>query len=330
MPEERQEQKSADDDGALPARSTDPPLRSVRLGTRSSALARWQADWVAARLEQFGVAVTMVPITTQGDASSKSLGVIGGQGVFTKEIQRSLLNGEIDLAVHSLKDLPTEKVDGLTLAAVPARESTRDVLVSTAADSIDALPTGARVGTGSMRRKAQLLHIRGDLEITDIRGNVDTRLRKLDEGQYDAIVLAEAGLRRLGLENRVAQVIPLSIMLPAIGQGALGIEARAGDEETLAAIAPLNHTETRNAVVAERAMLMSLRAGCLAPVGAWGRIEADQLALDGVVLTSDGSRRIAAAGSGSPDRAEAIGAEVAKRLLDEGAADLMASCRQPG
>ncbi len=166
------------------------------------------------------------------------------QGVFTKEIQRSLLDGDIDLAVHSLKDLPTEKVDGLKLAAVPARESTRDVLVSTAADSVDALPNGARVGTGSMRRKAQLLHFRSDLEITDIRGNVDTRLRKLDEGQYDAIVLAEAGLTRLGLANRITQVIPLSIMLPAIGQGALGIEARVDDKETLAAIAPLNHAET--------------------------------------------------------------------------------------
>jgi len=316
-----------DENGAAPPESINNPRRCVRLGTRSSALARWQADWVAAQLGQLGVDVEMVPIATQGDASSKPLGAIGGQGVFTKEIQRALLVGDIDFAVHSLKDLPTEKVDGLTLAAIPVRESTRDVLVSTTADSINALPSGARVGTGSMRRKAQLLHARNDLEILDIRGNVDTRLRKLDEGQYDAIVLAEAGLKRLGFEHRITQVIPLSIMLPAIGQGALGIEARADDDETLAAIAVLNHTETRCAVVAERSMLASLRGGCLAPVGAWGRVETGQLTLDGVVLTSDGSQRIAATSSGSLNNAERIGEEVADRLLDEGAADLMASSR---
>jgi hydroxymethylbilane synthase len=276
-----------------------------------------------------GVDVEMVPIATRGDASSKPLGIIGGQGVFTKEIQRALLDGDIDLAVHSLKDLPTEKVNALTLAAVPVRESPRDVLVSTMADAINALPSGARVGTGSMRRKAQLLHARDDLDIMDIRGNVDTRLRKLDEGRYDAIILAEAGLKRLGLENRITQLIPLSIMLPAIGQGALGIEARTDDADTLAAIAPLNHAETRSAVVAERAMLASLRAGCLAPVGAWGRVQAGQLALDGVVLTDDGSQRIAAANTGPPDQAEQIGAEVAGRLLNDGAADLIASCRGP-
>jgi len=320
MSEKRQE--SADDDRALPPRST-----CIRLGTRSSALARWQADWVAAQLKRLGVDVQMVPIVTRGDASSRPLGVIGGQGVFTKEIQRALLDGDIDLAVHSLKDLPTEKVDGLTLAAVADRESTRDVLVSTVADSINALPSGARVGTGSMRRKAQLLHVRRDLEVMDIRGNVDTRLRKLDEGQYDAIVLAKAGLKRLGLEDRIAHVIPRSIMLPAVGQGALGIEARADDAETLAAIAPLNHSNTRNAVVAERAMLASLRAGCLAPVGAGGRVEDGRLALDGVVLSGDGSQRITAAASSTPDRAESVGKEVAVRLLDEGAAELMASCR---
>lgn len=324
MSVQRQEQNPANSDGALPSGST-----CVRLGTRSSALARWQADWVAAQLGQLGVDVKMVPITTRGDTSSRPLGAIGGQGVFTKEIQRALLNGDIDLAVHSLKDLPTEKVDGLTLAAVPVRESTRDVMVSTMADTIDALPSGARVGTGSMRRKAQLLHTRDDLQVVDIRGNVDTRLRKLDESKYDAIILAEAGLKRLGLENRITQVVPLTIMLPAIGQGALGIEARADDAETLGAIAPLNHPETRNAVVAERAMLATLRGGCLAPVGAWGRVEAGQLALDGVVLTGDGSHRIAAAGTGSPDQAEQIGVEVAERLLDEGAADLLASCRRP-
>lgn len=329
MSDQRREHQSAHEDGTVPPESIDQPARCVRLGTRSSALARWQADWVAAQLGCLGVEVEMVPITTQGDASSKPLGDIGGQGVFTKEIQRALLVGEIDLAVHSLKDLPTEKVDGLALAAVPIRESTRDVLVSTVADSVDGLPSGACIGTGSMRRKAQLLHARSDLEVLDIRGNVDTRLRKLDKGEYDAIVLAEAGLKRLGLENRIAQVIPLSIMLPAIGQGALGIEARADDSDTLAAIAPVDHAETRAAVVAERAMLARLRAGCLAPVGAWGRVEDGQLTLDGVVLTSDGSQRINSASSGSLNDAQQVGEEVADQLLKEGAADLMASSRPP-
>src|SRR3954447_2169680 len=272
----------------------------LRLGTRASALARWQAEWVAARLQERGVAVELVPITTQGDVKAGPLAQIGGQGLFTKEIQRALLDGKIDLAVHSCKDLPTAEVAGLAIAAVPARESTADVLLSLKADSIESLPSQARVGTGSLRRKAQLLHLRADLLIEDIRGNVETRLRKLDDAEYDAIVLAEAGLKRLNLDHRITQVIPRSVMLPAVGQGALAIETRVADARTRTLVAPLDHYPTHQAVLAERRLLLALRAGCLAPVGALARVDESKLALDAVVLSPDGKRRLTASGSGSP------------------------------
>jgi hydroxymethylbilane synthase len=274
-----------------------------------------------------GIGVTLVPITTQGDVKSQPLGEIGGQGLFTKELQRALLDGQIDLAVHSLKDLPTAPIDGLTLAAVPARESTDDVLVSHIAHRVDALPKGARVGTGSLRRKAQLLHVRPDLKVEDIRGNVETRLRKLDDGEYDAIVLAEAGLRRLGMTDRIVHVIPRSIMLPAVGQGALGIEARAGDAATLALLAPLDYAATHQAVLAERSLLLTLRAGCLAPVGAWARLEQGQLAIDAVVLSGNGVRKLKAQGTGPAEEAVHLGRRVAELLLDQGAAELIATTR---
>ena len=306
-----------------------PASPSLRLGTRGSPLARWQAEWVAARLSEHGVAVELVPISTQGDVTTGSLSEIGGQGLFTKEIQRALLNGEIDLAVHSLKDLPTEPVAGLTLGAVPLRESVGDVLVSHGIDSVAALPPHARIGTGSTRRRAQLLHVRPDLQMLDIRGNVDTRLRKLDAGDFDAIVLAEAGLKRLGLGDRIVHVIPLATMLPAVGQGALGIEVRADDVATRQAVAPLNDGATRCAIDAERALLATLRGGCMAPVGAWGRIEVDTLKLDGVVLSHDGARRLFAASQGEPDAAAALGEAVAEQLLAQGAAELISSARNP-
>jgi hydroxymethylbilane synthase len=312
----------------------------LRLGTRASPLARWQADWVAARLHEMHVDVEMVLIATGGDVKSGPIGSIGGQGVFTKEIQRALLIGEVDLAVHSLKDLPTEPIDGLTLAAVPQRESPGDVLVLPlslaksqsealpGSNALDQLPHGACVGTGSLRRRAQLLHARGDLHVLDIRGNVDTRLRKLDEGDYDAIVLAEAGLRRLGLSDRISQLIPQSLMLPAVGQGALGIEARDDDHRALDILAPLNDAATRSAVLAERAMLARLRGGCLAPVGAFGRVESGELKLDGVVLSGNGGTRVFATASGTPDDPQAIGVEVADKLLEQGAGELIVASRQ--
>lgn len=196
---------------------------TLRLGTRSSALALWQANWVTEQLTALGVNVQVVHIKTSGDVRSGPIGQLGTQGVFTKEIQRFLLEEQIDLAVHSLKDLPTDTVAGLDLVAVPTRESSADVLVSRVSDSLDSLPDGSRIGTGSVRRQAQLLAIRPDLAVCEIRGNVGTRLQKLKEEQYDALILAEAGLRRLGLESHITQIIPPSVMLPAVGQGALGI-----------------------------------------------------------------------------------------------------------
>jgi hydroxymethylbilane synthase len=302
----------------------------LRLGTRGSPLARWQAEHIAARLDALGIDVEMIHITTQGDVKTGPLGQIGGQGLFTKEIQRALLDNRIDLAVHSLKDLPTEPVEGLALAAVPERESPGDVLVSNRFAALSALPLRARVGTGSLRRKAQLLHTRSDLVIEEIRGNVETRLRKLDDGEYEAIVLAEAGLKRLGFTDRITQVLPRELMLPAIGQGALGIEARSDDETTLALLAPLNDPATRHAVLAERSLLRTLRGGCLAPVGAWGRVEVSQLKLDAVVLSGDGQQRLIASGSDAPEADEAIGEKVAKLLLDQGAAELISQSRALG
>lgn len=301
----------------------------LRLGTRKSPLARWQADWVAARLAEMDVDVEMVYISTEGDVQSGPLGVLGGQGLFTKRIQHALLDNQIDLAVHSLKDLPTEHVPGLMLAAVPPREAVGDVLVSKRAVTLDELPQDAVVGTGSARRRAQLLHHRADLDVRDIRGNVDTRLGKLADGQFDAIVLAEAGLRRLGLQQHIKQVLSRDVMLPAVGQGALGIEARRDDETTLEALAPLNDQSARSAVQAERALLAALRAGCLAPVGAWGRIEEDALRLDAVVLSGDGRQRLAAQGAAALAQAEKLGEDVARDLLAQGAADLINAAKEP-
>lgn len=302
--------------------------RSFRLGTRGSPLARWQAEWVAARLREHGFAVELLLITTQGDVRTGPLGQIGGEGLFTKEIQRALLADEVDLAVHSLKDLPTTPIPDLTLAAVPPREGIRDVLVSGSAKSIDELPPGAKVGTGSMRRRAQLLHRRPDLQLFDIRGNIDTRLRKLDEGEFDAILLAEAGLRRLGLAERIAYAIPPEVMYPAVGQGALGIETRANDEETQQTVAVLNDLATFSAVTAERSLLASLRAGCLAPVGAWGRMAEGQLRLDAVVVSPDGRERIIAGEAGDPTAAFALGQTVGEQLLSLGAAAIIAGARE--
>ncbi|HVA50016.1 MAG TPA: hydroxymethylbilane synthase [Pirellulales bacterium] len=302
--------------------------RLLRLGTRASPLARWQAEWVAGELRKLGHNVALVTLSTRGDQEqSASLGAIGGQGVFTKELQRALLREEIDLAVHSLKDLPTDAVAGLDLGAVPPREATADVLVSRASSSFADLPQGAAIGTGSLRRRAQLWHARPDLKMFDVRGNVDTRLRKLAEGQYDALVLAQAGLVRLGLASHITEVLPEALMLPAVGQGALGIEIRTADAELKAALVPLDDFASRAAVVAERAMLAALRAGCLAPVAAKAEVVAGTLRLRGVVLSADGSRRIRAECDGPPGDAAKIGEQVAAELLSQSAADLIAAAR---
>ncbi|MEX0936364.1 MAG: hydroxymethylbilane synthase [Pirellulales bacterium] len=309
--------------------------RTLRLGTRGSPLARWQAEWIAAELANTGVQVELVSIATQGDTQrGGAIGSLGAQGVFTKEIQRVLLDGTIDLAVHSLKDLPTDVVEGLMLAAVPPRERPGDVLVSNTAKSLDELPEGARVGTGSLRRRAQLLHVRPDLQVQDIRGNVDTRLRKLDDGRYEAIVLAEAGLRRLGLDNRIGQSLSPRILLPAVGQGALGVEARENDAEVLEVLGRLDDAASRQAVLAERSLLAALRGGCLAPIGAWARPAETSaygdagLILTAVVLSSDGQARLEAAGEAPADEAETLGRRVADELVRQGARELIAQSRE--
>jgi len=302
--------------------------RPLRLGTRKSALARWQADWVAARLSEHGVPVQMEYITTEGDVKTGPLGQIGGQGLFTKVIQQALLDDRIDLAVHSLKDLPTETTPGLMLAASPPREVVNDALVCNQAASIDDLAQGAKVGTGSTRRRAQLLHHRPDLIIEDIRGNLDTRLRKLDEQEYDAIILAAAGLTRMGWEERIAQAIPLEIMLPAVGQGALGLEIRTEDPWTHERVSKLNNPAAMQAVTAERSLLAALRGGCLAPVGAHAVITDNQLHLQAVVLSGDGKQRVTATATGDASAAKELGEKAAQELLGQGAAELIAGARQ--
>ena len=299
----------------------------IRIGTRASALARWQAEWVAARLEELGVDVVLVPIATRGDRQQGPIGSLGSRGVFTREIQRGLLDDRIDLAVHSLKDLPTEAVEGLCLAAVPERAAAADALVCRQYGCLADLPRGAVVGTGSLRRRAQLLHARRDLRTKDVRGNVDTRLRKLDQGEYDALVLAEAGLRRLGLARHITQVLPTSVMLPAVGQGALGLETRSGDRAARETLQKLNHGPTHAAVLAERSMLAALRGGCLAPIAAWGRVEAARLTLTGRVISSDGGEMLEATLADDPAEAVQLGARVAEDLIAQGAAELIQAAR---
>ena len=311
--------------------------RILKLGTRSSALALWQSNWVATQLRELGFGIELVKISTSGDVKSGPIGAIGSQGVFTKEIQRALLDKEVDFAVHSLKDLPTEDIPGLCLTSVPPRESVGDVLVSNEISSFDEIPADALIGTGSMRRKAQLLNQRPDLQVEDIRGNVDTRLQKLDEGAYQAIILAESGLKRLGLTERITHVIDRGVMIPAVGQGALGIECREEDAYVREVLAHLNALSTFLCVTAERAMLKALRAGCLAPVGAWGQLKEDQLHLQGVVLSGTGDQRVDSdsqvdlsdqTAAAQVERATALGQAVAESLIAQGATELIAEARE--
>jgi hydroxymethylbilane synthase len=301
----------------------------IRIATRASALALWQANHVADLLRRSapGRPVELVEVSTSGDQDVlQPLSQMGGVGVFTREVQRAVLDGRADLAVHSLKDLPTEPVAGLTLAGVPARGPRFDVLVlpqGTTCEGLDELPDGARIGTGSLRRRAQLLHRRPDLVMAEVRGNVETRLRKLDDGQYDALVLAEAGLRRLGLAERISLVLGPPLMLPAAGQAAIGIECRADDMEMRAVLAAISGVRTFAEVTAERACLAELRAGCHAPVGVVSQVEQGRLALEAIVLSADGRERIAADGAGDPDAPADVGRDVARELVRQGAGRLI-------
>jgi hydroxymethylbilane synthase len=301
-------------------------LKALRIGTRGSALALWQARSISEALRgAAGVESELVIVKTSGDKFQQtSFSEIGTKGVFIKELEDALLERRVDLAVHSMKDVPTEIPDGLTIAAICKRQDVRDALLSTSGASLDRLPAGARVGTSSLRRKSQLLHARNDLRILDLRGNVDTRIEKLKRGDYDAIVLAKAGLDRLGLSGNITEVLPTDICLPAAGQGAIGIEARADDGETLGALAALNDAETRSGVEAERAALAGLEGGCQVSIGAWGRVEGGKLVLEVAVLSPDGKQGLWEKSWAAPEEAVSLGARVAVKLLERGAGPLLA------
>jgi hydroxymethylbilane synthase len=291
----------------------------LRLGTRGSVLARRQANWTAEQLKACGVDSEIIVIQTSGDlVQNESIVNMGAQGVFTKEIQRALLENKIDIAVHSLKDLPTENVAGLSLAAVPKRESYRDAFVSLIAESIEQLPQNARIGTGSLRRKTQVLHHFGDKYcVEDIRGNVETRLRKLESGEYDALILAEAGLIRLGLADSIRSFLEPPQFLPAVGQGALGWEIRTDDRQTAEILRPLTDDFTFAAVRAERAMLRELQGGCSAPIAALGTVSGSTLTLYGRVLSLDGKQMFDAVQSALlASEPELLGIGVARELHD--------------
>lgn len=299
----------------------------LSIGSRGSQLALWQANWVKAELERRGHAVNIQIIKTTGDRiTDLPLAKAGTKGLFTKEIEEALLAGRVQLAVHSLKDLPTELPAGLALGAVPRREDPRDALVcgqaAGGARRLSELPAGVRVGTSSLRRSAQLLHARPDLAIEPLRGNLDTRLRKLGEGKLAAIVLASAGLHRMGWEGRISEYFQPEVMCPAVGQGALGVEVRADDAATREALVPLDDRATRLETTAERALLARLGGGCQVPIGALARLDhGGRLRMVAVVASPDGARLFRAAGEGT-EPAE-LGTRLAEQLLRDGAAQIL-------
>ncbi len=296
-------------------------MKVLRIGTRGSALALWQANFVRDQLaERQRVSAELIAIKTSGDKFQESaIGQIGLKGVFIKELEDALLAGRVDLAVHSMKDVPTDLPDGLQISAITKRDEARDCIVARGGEKLDGLKPGARVGTSSLRRQSQLRHRRRDLDVQDLRGNVDTRIRKLDDGDFDAIVLAKAGLDRLGLGARATEVLEPAVMLPAVGQGALGIETRASDAETIAIVRDFDDEETRSCVTAERALLAELQGGCQVPLGAWARIATGSLHLDAVVLSVDGADCVRGDACGGVSTPEAIGRALGRRLLNSGA-----------
>ncbi len=299
-------------------------MNSLRIGSRGSKLALWQAHHISARLAEMGCKSEIVVIKTSGDRFQQAqIAQIGMKGVFIKEIEDALLAGEVDIAVHSMKDVPTDQPEGLDFPAICQREDARDALISRRGKDLKNLPARARIGTSSLRRQSQIRRARPDVEVVELRGNVDTRLAKLDRGDYDAIVLAKAGLDRLGWSNRITQVLPPEICLPAVGQGALGVESRSADKEILALLQKLNHNETRIGITAERTVLEAMQGGCQLPLGAWGRLENGTLTLDACVLSADGTeclRSHADANDGDPI---GLGRKVADDLLARGAKRLL-------
>ena len=298
----------------------------LRIATRKSPLALWQAEHVAARLRAAhpGVDVVLLPMSTKGDQIlDRSLAAIGGKGLFIKELEIALEERRADLAVHSMKDVPADLPAQFTIGAILERADPRDALVAPRAGALEALPSGARVGTSSLRRRAQLLAARPDLRIEALRGNLNTRVRRLDEGSLDAIVLACAGLARLGWEQRIAARLPLEVSLPAVGQGAIGIECRAHDTTILARLAALEHPPTRVAVDAERAFSRRLGGGCQSPVAAHATLDGGRLGLRGLVASTDGRRVLRDGLSGTADAAAALGEALAQRMLAAGARELL-------
>ncbi len=298
----------------------------IKIGTRGSKLALWQANWVKSALKAGhpSLSVEIVAIKTKGDKIlDVPLAKVGGKGLFVKEIEDALLNGSIDLAVHSMKDMPAEIPNGLCIGAIPKRETPQDVLISRKGLLLSQLKQNARIGTSSLRRTAQLLHARPDLVVLPLRGNLDTRLKKLETENLDAIILAAAGVKRLDLEHRITEYLDEKVMLPAVGQGALCIEIRENDPEVKSIIALLEHHQTRTVVLGERAFLNRLEGGCQVPIAAHGKIEKSTFTLCGLVATVDGTTVIRETLSGHKDSSEIIGVKLADRLAEMGAKTIM-------
>lgn len=300
--------------------------KHIKIGTRGSLLATTQSTWVRRQIENQhpGITIDMVIIVTKGDKIlDVPLAKVGGKGLFVKELEEALLNKEVDLAVHSMKDVPSELPAPLHLGIIPKREDPRDAFIANDFKSVTELPQAGKVGTSSLRRRAQLAVLRPDLIIQDLRGNLDTRLRKLDEKQYDAIILAAAGLNRLGMSQRAAGYFSPAEMLPAVGQGALGIELRRDDSELLEGLMFLNHEKTAIAVVAERAFLFRLEGGCQVPIGAYCQVDGDQLHITGLIASIDGEKVIKSSATGSWADAEKLGTELADELLAAGGREIL-------
>jgi hydroxymethylbilane synthase len=308
-------------------------VKAPRIGTRGSILARWQAEFVRKQiLQATGIDAEIIIIKTTGDKlTQSSFAEIGGQGVFIKELEEALLREDIDLAVHSVKDVPTDVPSRLCFPVICRRNDVRDCLITAKpGQTLATLRKGARLGTSSLRRAAQMRHARPDLDVRELRGNVDTRLRKVESGEYDAILLAKAGLDRLGLNGRIAEILEPEILMPAVGQGAIGVQARLKDEEMGQALAPLDDFETRQSIVAERALLGALQGGCQVPLGAWARIDRGELVMDAVVCSPDGKQMLRQRSAAPPEQARDLGQKIAELLWNAGAGEILAQVSRQG
>lgn len=306
-------------------------MREIRIGTRESRLAMWQAGWVAQRLKEIspGSSVRLVGIKTKGDnILDAALAKIGDKGLFTRELELAILKGEVDMAVHSMKDLPTKLPEGLVIGAICRREHPGDVLVSKKDVGLAGLRPGAVIGTSSLRRIAQLKKFRPDFQVVNVRGNLDTRLKKLDGQDIDALLLAYAGLVRLGFKDRITEIVPFDIVLPAVGQGAIGVEAREGDREILSVLDDLDHAPTRKAITAERSLMRSLEGGCQVPIGALAIQDSDEILLEAMVADLEGKMMIRKCLSGPEKDPIGLGERLAQELIAEGAAEILKKVRQ--